>query len=482
MNKRWRKKWKLRALRMWCTSLLVVGTWNLIDLSFLNMNQVSYASALPAVPLQQSHATSLQLNERQPFSLSQAVATANKHNKQNEAGKTGKSSQTGSKATSSHQQKIVYLTFDDGPSKHTKDVLDILENEKVPATFYVLGQQVERNPDLVERIVSDGHALGNHTYDHNYKELYSDFSHFWSQVQQTGQAIENITGSEPLLVRAPGGTYANFDQQYFDLLARAGYVVFDWNVDSADSRRRGVPASEIIAAVKKGVLLPHTVVLMHDSGGHGETVKALPAIIKYYKDKGYTFAKMTPTMKPVQFRVANTAGWGRTPVSAAWIAEHVKTKPQAKQLVDKQTKEKKETKETKETKESKESKPTKVVQPTGVAQLVIQTDQGDIRFAPNQFKTVNEQTYVPLRQLIEQLGGQVGLDSETNLLQIEWNEQTYVLDVTGNTIEQQQPTEGALRQALDIQAESEVVWVSLRQMLRVLKVELNTYELTTVTP
>ncbi|WP_128100256.1 polysaccharide deacetylase family protein [Paenibacillus sp. DCT19] len=117
-----------------------------------------------------------------------------------------------------NQKKTVYLSFDDGPGVHTREVLDILSKEEIPATFFVLGEQAQRNPELIRAIVEDGHAVGNHTFNHNYKQLYSDFKEFWKQIKQTEEVIYGITGLRPNLVRAPGGSYGHFDQSYFDLL------------------------------------------------------------------------------------------------------------------------------------------------------------------------------------------------------------------------------------------------------------------------
>ncbi|WP_409342933.1 polysaccharide deacetylase family protein [Paenibacillus sp. MBLB4367] len=207
----------------------------------------------------------------------------------------------GNRAAFVPEETTVYLTFDDGPSANTAKVLDILREEEVPATFFVLGQMAEQQPDMVKRILEEGHALGNHSYNHVYKELYGDFRVFWKQLQQTEDALERIAGVRPTLVRAPGGTATNFDPFYFYYLDTAGYQVHDWNVDSGDSKRTGVPAGEIVRTVKDSPIRTQTVVLMHDGTGHAETAKALPDIIRYYKEKGVKFASLDPETKPVQF-------------------------------------------------------------------------------------------------------------------------------------------------------------------------------------
>lgn len=200
---------------------------------------------------------------------------------------------------------VVYLTFDDGPSKLTPQVLDILAEEKVKATFFVLGEHAEKYPQLLQRIVKEGHAIGNHTYNHVYDELYSSFDMYWKQVQKTEEAIYKATGLTTSLLRAPGGTYGHFDAFYHYYLDQAGYIVHDWNIDTGDARRRGVPAQEIIANTASGALRQEAVVLMHDSTGHEATVEALPEIIQYFRDKGYEFATMTEETKPVQFSLGN---------------------------------------------------------------------------------------------------------------------------------------------------------------------------------
>jgi peptidoglycan/xylan/chitin deacetylase (PgdA/CDA1 family) len=208
-------------------------------------------------------------------------------------------------------QKILYLTFDDGPSKNTEQVLDILKKEGISATFFMLGEHVLQQPKIAKRIIEEGHSIGNHTFNHKYEQLYGGFAEFAEQIMKTDEAIYRTTGVRTTLVRAPGGTYSNFDQSYFDAMAAAGYQVHDWNVDSGDSKRIGVPASEILSTIKSSKLAHTLNVLLHDSGGHAESVKALPDIIKYYKSKGYAFAKLTDQIEPIQFKVAKKLKWTR---------------------------------------------------------------------------------------------------------------------------------------------------------------------------
>ncbi|WP_051289963.1 polysaccharide deacetylase [Paenibacillus massiliensis] len=221
----------------------------------------------------------------------------------------------------------VYLTFDDGPGKYTGQVLDILQQYDVQATFFVLGEHAVRSPELIRRMAEEGHVVGNHTYNHSYEELYRNFQEFWSQIKRTESIIHSVTGERPALVRAPGGTYGHFDDVYYSLLDQAGYTVVDWNVDSGDSRRSGVPAQEIVQQSIQGITeRGDKVVLLHDGGARGETVKALPRIIEKYQAAGYSFAVLTPEMRQWQFPVSQKAkALTRSQPGKSWIAEHILT-------------------------------------------------------------------------------------------------------------------------------------------------------------
>ncbi|MCR8635941.1 polysaccharide deacetylase [Paenibacillus radicis (ex Xue et al. 2023)] len=244
--------------------------------------------------------------------VSRAYAAANDEERQEayEQLKSGKRIWT-DKAYVQPDQPTVYLTFDDGPSKLTGKVLDILREEGVLATFFMLGEQVKTYPEQVRQAVKDGHAIGNHTYNHKYNELYTSVASFWKQIEQTEQALDETAGVKTRLIRAPGGTFGNFDAFYFYYLDQAGFEVHDWNIDSGDSKRVGVPANEIIQTVKNGPFGDQVILLMHDGTGHEQTVKALPDIIRLFKAKGYAFAPLSPQVKPVHFS-AGKIKWNRS--------------------------------------------------------------------------------------------------------------------------------------------------------------------------
>jgi peptidoglycan/xylan/chitin deacetylase (PgdA/CDA1 family)/transcriptional regulator with XRE-family HTH domain len=179
--------------------------------------------------------------------------------------------------------KAIALTFDDGPwPKTTPQVLDILKQEHVKATFFWLGAMVQESPQLAKLAVADGHAIGNHTWHHWYKKL--DPATAASEIESTAEQIYKTTGVRTSLFRPPGGI---LDNGVVDYAKSRHYAVVLWSDDSIDYRSPSVPTlvDNVLRHAKPGAI-----VLMHDGGGYRpQTVKALPQIISALKEKGYRF-------------------------------------------------------------------------------------------------------------------------------------------------------------------------------------------------
>ena len=195
--------------------------------------------------------------------------------------------------------KIAYLTFDDGPdNKNTPKILDILKNYGVPATFYVCGNMVEINPDVLKRIYEEGHAIGNHSYNHNYKELYPSTANFLKQINDTDEIIKEVIGVRPLIIRTPGGRAGMWTAEYEPLMKACGYVEHDWNVSCEDATAKKPNSQQIIANVDQqtnnDLKDNAAIILMHSNNGKEQTVDALPAIIELLVRKGYDFGVITP--------------------------------------------------------------------------------------------------------------------------------------------------------------------------------------------
>ena len=195
-------------------------------------------------------------------------------------------------------ESTVYLTFDDGPDdKVTPQILDILKAEGVKATFYVCGNMVDAYPNVLIRIFNEGHAIGNHSYNHRYDELYASPWSFMEQIIKTDESIKAVIGVRPFIIRAPGGASTMFSTNFYTMVDDCGYVEHDWNALTEDATPSKPNASEQVNNVLRnlGDNPPHNVILlMHCNSDKLETVKALPELIHLLRDWGYKFGVVTP--------------------------------------------------------------------------------------------------------------------------------------------------------------------------------------------
>ena len=185
-------------------------------------------------------------------------------------------------AAATEGEPVVSLTFDDGPHPtYTPQILDILGRHGVKATFFVLGSKAEEHPDLVRRIVAEGHAVANHTWEHeDLRKL--DEGAFAAQVDRTSEVLEEISGQRQTCVRPP---YGRSDRTVVERLAARGLTSVVWTADSRDFEKPGADA--IVRSALDG-LQPGAVILLHDGGGKREqTIAALPRIIDGIRAAGY---------------------------------------------------------------------------------------------------------------------------------------------------------------------------------------------------
>ena len=201
-----------------------------------------------------------------------------------------------------NEQKIIYLTFDDGPAgKVTKDILDILKKDSVPATFFLIGNQIKDQEDLIKRIYNEGHSLGLHSMSHKKNSLYSSNESFLKEMLDTQETINSIVGFKPTILRFPFGcnnNYYRISESMVNLLHENNLKIYDWNTDSGDGANPNSNPSIFIKNSKSNK--DSVFLLMHCAYMSKNSVKALPDIIKYYKDNGYEF-KVIDENTPEEF-------------------------------------------------------------------------------------------------------------------------------------------------------------------------------------
>ena len=179
----------------------------------------------------------------------------------------------------------VYLTFDDGPSIYTNDILDILDSYNVKATFFVVGKEGTNAEEALQRIVDEGHTLGMHSYSHKYKELYESMDSFTQDFARIRDSIYQATGVESVCYRFPGGssnTVSEIDMHDFiDYLDSQGVEYYDWNVSSGDGGSMKLSTDTLLENCTKDIDTRDTsIILLHDSAEKPTTVEALPDIIE----------------------------------------------------------------------------------------------------------------------------------------------------------------------------------------------------------
>ena len=204
-------------------------------------------------------------------------------------------------------KRIIYLTFDDGPSEHTNRLLDVLKKYNVKATFFVTGRGSD---DAILREYKEGHQIALHTNSHSYAAVYSSVDNYFNDLQAISDRVERITGYKSKLIRFPGGSSNTVSRAYsrgiMSTLTREvenrGYKYFDWNVSSGDAG--GTTTSDgvfnnVIVSLKED----YSIVLQHDV--HGFSVDAVERIIKYGLENGYTFEKLNESSPTAHHGVNN---------------------------------------------------------------------------------------------------------------------------------------------------------------------------------
>ena len=198
--------------------------------------------------------------------------------------------------------KTMYLTFDDGPSEdNTTAVLDILKERGIQATFFVVGENVKRHPDVARRIVEEGHTIGVHCYNHDYKALYKSVDSYLEDFQKAWDAVYEATGVEVKLFRFPGGSVNAYNKTVYteiiEKMTEKGYIYFDWNASLEDAAKNTTPEALVQNAVSSTLGRKKVVMLAHDI--HYDTAQCLEKIIDSFPE--YEMKALTPEVEPIQF-------------------------------------------------------------------------------------------------------------------------------------------------------------------------------------
>ena len=197
------------------------------------------------------------------------------------------------------EEKVVYLTLDDGPSYLTPAFLDVLDRYNVKCTFFVTAQDPEYFY-LIKEAYDRGHTIGLHSYSHDYATIYTSPEAFFADLDAIGQVVAEQIGYVPAFIRFPGGSCNQVSRDYCEgimtyltsAVQERGYQYFDWNCSSGDGAVVD-DVNALIAAATSVDYWENIVLLSHDCGGKETTLEALPSIIEYYLSNGYEFRPIT---------------------------------------------------------------------------------------------------------------------------------------------------------------------------------------------
>lgn len=203
-------------------------------------------------------------------------------------------------------RKRAYLTFDDGPSDQTGEILDILKEYDVKATFFVIGRN-ERYYPMYKRIVEEGHTLAIHSYSHEYSTIYASYDNFVNDVEELRKLLYDVTGVDCRYYRFPGGSSNRVTQvpvnDLIDYLDSAGLTYFDWNALNNDAVIAGQTPDQLVKNILKDALnYDDTIILMHDLDCCHETVESLPSLIEQLEEHGYEILPIDGDTPHIQHR------------------------------------------------------------------------------------------------------------------------------------------------------------------------------------
>lgn len=206
--------------------------------------------------------------------------------------------------------KIIYLTFDDGPSSNTEEILDILDAYGCPATFFVVGSGY--NSEYI-KIVERGHVLALHTLTHDYETIYASEEAYFEDLDAIADLVYDLTGVTTNLIRFPGGSSNTVSENYnigimsrlAEEVERRGYVYFDWNATNADASTERYTAEELYQFAISYDYEDVIVMLMHDTDYLDTTVECLPLVIEHYQNLGYEFLALNENSFTAHLEIVN---------------------------------------------------------------------------------------------------------------------------------------------------------------------------------
>lgn len=188
-------------------------------------------------------------------------------------------------------KRVAYLTFDDGPSENTRSILATLKEYGAHATFFVVGKNAEKHPDLIRQMYEEGHTVANHSYCHDYDYIYASVENFYSDILKTQDVIASIIGEENVvpLFRFPGGSFGSKKEPFRTYLEGTDYRFVDWTSLNNDADGKKLTPERALESLRNTIAgREDTIILMHDTAAKTITAETLPQALEYLQSEGFS--------------------------------------------------------------------------------------------------------------------------------------------------------------------------------------------------
>jgi len=273
-----------------------------VEMEWMRKHQIETKKTENEKPKGQKRATEDAEPETKPIKETTKPATQTKKNDKPETERT-KESKTTTKPEQKKAnpgKKTVYLTFDDGPQVFSKDILALLEQYQMKATFFMLEGNIKRYPDAVNLMVDTGHAIGIHGVTHDSKLFYASAASVLAELDQTRQTIKAITGLDTYLMRTPYGSKPGMTELYNQVVFDKGYLMWDWTIDSMDWYYKDTRlVTTVIDQLKEK--MKHNeplIILLHEKR---ETLEQLPILLDFLNKHNFECKTIDSAMEPIHF-------------------------------------------------------------------------------------------------------------------------------------------------------------------------------------
>ncbi|MEW9502433.1 polysaccharide deacetylase family protein [Jeotgalibacillus marinus] len=195
-------------------------------------------------------------------------------------------------------EKVAYITIDDGPSAYTESFLELFDLYNVKATFFMIDGNMKKHPNAVNKMLNEGHGIGLHSVSHDAKKIYASLNNVIDEMDEERKTLQALTGSDTTLIRTPYGSKPHLNDEWTASIQKLGYQIWDWNVDSEDWKNRDRRMVKTVIQEVRALELveKEPVILFHDTKA---TLEHIEDVIVFLLDEGYELRAIDESISPL---------------------------------------------------------------------------------------------------------------------------------------------------------------------------------------